>query len=131
MEEMIFEVKGEVLIIYLPNELDHDVADQIREKTDGLFFGKRIRDVIFDYSNTSFMDSSGIGLVMGRYREVRYLNGDVYIVGVNDRVARFLEISGLYRVVKRCKCVEDAMLEIEQNGGKRITASTKKKEVHL
>lgn len=115
MEEMKFEVKDEMLVIYLPKELDHHTADYIRKKTDSLFFGKRIRDVIFDYSHTYFMDSSGIGLVMGRYREVRYLNGDVYIVGVNERIERFLDISGLYRVVKRCDTVKDAMNQIEIN----------------
>lgn len=100
-QEHLFDVEGEILIIYLPEELDHHVAGKIRENTDHLFTCKRIRDVIFDYRNTSFMDSSGIGLVMGRYREVRYLKGDIYIVGVNDKIARILEISGLYRVAKK------------------------------
>ena len=74
---------------------------------------KRIRDVVFDYKNTYFMDSSGIGLVMGRYREVRYLKGDIYITCVNGKVARILEISGLYRVAKTAEAVEDALDLIE------------------
>lgn len=110
----LFEVKGETLILHLPEELDHHVAGQIREETDIYFTEKRIRDVIFDYQNTSFMDSSGIGLIMGRYREVRYLRGDVYIVGIHDKIARILEISGLYRVAKRRADVEDAMRDITE-----------------
>lgn len=113
----LFEVQGETLILHLPEELDHHVAGQIREQTDVYFTEKRIRDVIFDYQNTNFMDSSGIGLVMGRYREVRYLKGDVYIVGVHDKIARILEISGLYRVAKRRNDVEDAMQDIEKKYG--------------
>ena len=111
-QEHLFDVEGEILIIYLPEELDHHVAGKIRENTDQLFTCKRIRDVIFDYRKTSFMDSSGIGLIMGRYREVRYLKGDVYIVGVNNKIARILEISGLYRVAKKRKDVAEALCDI-------------------
>lgn len=112
--EDLFEVQGETLILYLPEELDHHAAGEIREHTDSLFTCKKIRDVIFDYQNTHFMDSSGIGLVMGRYREVRYLKGDIYIVGINDKISRILEISGLYRVARKKETIEDAMEEIKE-----------------
>ena len=110
--EQLYEEKGETLIIYLPGELDHHMAAVIREKTEPLFVCRKIRNVIFDYSGTHFMDSSGIGLVMGRYREVRYLKGDVYIVGVNNKVSRILDISGLYRVAKKCGDVDAALEDI-------------------
>ncbi len=109
----LYEVKGETLVICLPEELDHHTAGKIRENTDELFLGRKIRNVIFDYTNTVFMDSSGIGLVMGRYREVRYLNGNVYIVGVHAKIARILEISGLYRVAVQTQNVADALKDIQ------------------
>ncbi len=118
-QDNLFEVKGETLIIELPEELDHHTAGIIREKTDSYFTCKKIRDVVFDYENTHFMDSSGIGLVMGRYREVRYLKGDIYIVGINDKISRILEISGLYRVAKQQKDVKEALLDIEKKYGGR------------
>lgn len=108
-QENFYEVNGETLIVHLPEELDHHTVEIIRKGTDQLFCSKRIRDVVFDYKNTYFMDSSGIGLVMGRYREVRYLKGDIYITCVNGKVSRFLEISGLYRVAKTAEKVEDAL----------------------
>ena len=73
------EVIGETLVVRLPEELGHHTAGLIREDTEDLFLEKRIRNVIFDYRQTVFMDSSGIGLVMGRYREVRYLTA-MYIL---------------------------------------------------
>lgn len=112
-QKVLYEINKETLIIRLPEELDHHSVGVIREKTDSLFNSKRIRDVIFDYQNTYFMDSSGIGLVMGRYREVRYLKGNVYIVGVNDKISRILDISGLYRVAKRSRDISDALRQIE------------------
>ena len=121
-QQNLFEEKNETLIIYLPKELDHHMAGVIREKTESMFVCKKVRDVIFDYTNTCFMDSSGIGLIMGRYREVRYLKGDVYIVGVNDKVSRILDISGLYRVAKKSENVDTALREIaEKNKTRRIT----------
>lgn len=107
------EVIGETLVVRLPKELDHHTAGLIREDTEDLFLEKRIRNVIFDYRQTVFMDSSGIGLVMGRYREVRYLNGNVYIVGVQNKIARILEISGLYRVAIQAGDIEAALQDIQ------------------
>ena len=109
MKKDLYEVKGENLIIHLPEELDHHSVGAIRENTDELFMSKKIRNVIFDYKNTSFMDSSGIGLIMGRYREVRYLKGNVYLVEVNDKMERIIKISGLYRVAKKMKTVDDVI----------------------
>lgn len=114
MEEEKFWVNGETLIINLPEELDHHTVGEIRRQTDEYFTCRKIRDVIFDYQNTYFMDSSGIGLVMGRYREVRYLKGDIYIVGIHNKIARILEISGLYRVAKVKTNIEEALEEIEK-----------------
>lgn len=118
-ESKLCDVVGETLVVRLPEELDHHTAGLIREDTEELFLGKRIRNVIFDYQHTVFMDSSGIGLVMGRYREVRYLNGNVYIVGVQNKIARILEISGLYRVAVQAKDIEDALKDIENRQRKK------------
>ena len=107
------EVIGETLVVRLPEELDHHTAGLIKEDTEELFLQKRIRNVIFDYQQTLFMDSSGIGLVMGRYREVRYLNGNVYIVGVQNKIGRILEISGLYRVAIQAGNIEAALQDIQ------------------
>ena len=111
--ENLYEMKDEILIIHLPEELDHHTAGLIRESTDELFTCKKIRDVVFDYKKTSFMDSSGIGLIMGGYREVRYLKGDVYLVNISDKMERILSISGLYRVAKRLDTIGDAIKDIE------------------
>lgn len=113
LENDFYEVMGETLVVHLPEELDHHSVELIREGTDQLFLARRIRDVVFDYGNTNFMDSSGIGLVMGRYREVKYLKGDIYITCVNGKVSRILDISGLYRVAQKVEDVEGALALIK------------------
>lgn len=112
--EKLYDVIGETLVVYLPEELDHHTAGEIKRSTEELFTGKKIRDVVFDYQRTVFMDSSGIGLIMARYREVRYLKGDVFIVGVHEKMKRILEISGLYRVAKQRKDIQEALQSIQK-----------------
>ena len=59
-------VKNQCLVIRLPKEIDHYQAEKVRMECEQSFMKFIIRDIIFDFSDTSFMDSSGIGLVLGR-----------------------------------------------------------------
>ena len=77
---MVYEVANGVLIYYLPEELDHYAADMLKRKTAHVFDEEEIRYLIFDFSKTQFMDSSGIGLITGRFRMVHDKGGCVYAV---------------------------------------------------
>ena len=57
------------------------------------------REVVFDFSGTTFCDSSGIGMLMGRYKIMQALGGSVRAVKVQDRVERILLLSGVMRVI--------------------------------
>ena len=70
---MKYEVQENCLTIFLPKELDHHNAEEIRRKSDRLIEKHHIKCVIFDFGETQFMDSSGIGVIMGRYRMVHLL----------------------------------------------------------
>ena len=72
-------VKNQCLVIRLPKEIDHCQAEQIRQECERSFMNFIIRDIIFDFSDTSFMDSSGIGLILGRVRQIHPINGKVYL----------------------------------------------------
>lgn len=75
-----FKVAGTCLIIQVPQELDHHNAAIIREKADRIIERQNIKDVVFDFAETSFMDSSGIGVIMGRYKTIKFLGGTVSAV---------------------------------------------------
>ena len=64
-------VKDAVMTIRLPEEVDHFVADRLREEAGEILVERNVREVVFDFRKTVFMDSSGIGLVMGRFRDWR------------------------------------------------------------
>ena len=55
---------------------------------------------MFDFEDTEFMDSSGIGIIMGRYKKVAPLGGKIYAINVGKQVARILELSGMSRLVE-------------------------------
>ena len=62
--ESVFEISGAVMTVHLPVDLDHPVADSIRRETDRIIGQQYIKNMVFDFSETVFMDSSGIGLLM-------------------------------------------------------------------
>ena len=70
---MQYQVEENCLTIFLPKEVDHHNAEEIRKEADQVIAKKHIKHVIFDFSSTNFMDSSGIGMLIGRSRN-RYMS---------------------------------------------------------
>lgn len=95
-----YEIKGSILRIRMPQELDHHAAEEIRVTADRIVERQNIRKIVFDFCDTEFMDSSGIGVIMGRYRNIRLVGGSVSAVNLGERIARILKISGLERFIK-------------------------------
>ena len=88
-----FEKSGTVLTVHLPAELDHPASDEIRRESDRIIGHDYIKNMIFDFSETVFMDSSGIGLLMGRYRAL----------GMRGKcVAKLLRLSGVGKYIEIC-----------------------------
>ena len=65
-----YEIQGDSLIIYIKDELDHHAVTYLRETSDRLIEAGNVKNIVFDFKDVSFMDSSGIGLIMGRYKKV-------------------------------------------------------------
>ncbi len=97
---MQYQVEENCLTIFLPQEVDHHNAEDIRKEADKVIEQKHIRYVIFDFAGTNFMDSSGIGVIMGRYRQVYLMGGEVWAVHANDRMKRILRMSGVTKIMQ-------------------------------
>ncbi len=108
-----YDIYERCLIIRLNNELDHHNAVRIREKADKLIDRYNIKHIIFDFSGASFMDSAGIGVIMGRYRKVIFIGGKTAVVNVNSSVDRIFRLSGLYKIIERYDTVETALKLIQ------------------
>ena len=87
------------LVVYVPRELDHHQANRIRTETDLLIDTYHVRHLVFDFTETEFMDSSGIGLLMGRYRALGMRKDCIQAVGVNGHIGHLLRLSGLHRYI--------------------------------
>ena len=92
---MKYQVQENCLTIFLPSEIDHHNSEELRRESDHLIERNHIRYVIFDFKETDFMDSSGIGLVMGRYRLMQELGGELRVTGVPSHIRKVMRLSGL------------------------------------
>ena len=108
-EGTIYEIYQRCMIIRLSEELDHHNAVRIREKADKLIDRNNIKHIIFDFTAAGFMDSAGIGVIMGRYRKVIFIGGKTAVTNVNPTVDRIFRISGLYKIIEKYDTVEAAL----------------------
>ena len=106
-----FEKSGTVLTVHLPAELDHPASDEIRRDSDRIIGHNYIKNIIFDFSETVFMDSSGIGLIMGRYKKVMFIGGKAAVTNVGNAVDRIFKISGLYKIIEKYDTIQEALYE--------------------
>ena len=90
------------LMVYVPEELDHHFAQQITKVVDEELEKGEISQLVFDFSKTTFMDSSGIGLLMGRYRMMGMRGDCIQATGVNSYIEKLLYLSGVYKFVEIC-----------------------------
>ncbi len=111
----IYEIHGRCLIIRLEDELDHHNAVKIRERADKLIDRNNIKHIIFDFTGADFMDSAGIGVIMGRYKKVIFIGGKIAVSNVSSAIDRIFRISGLYKIIEKYDTVESA-LKIIQKG---------------
>ena len=107
-----YEIKDRVMVVMLGEEIDHHVAEYIRKKIDKLIEMNHIKTLIFDFKDTHFMDSSGIGVIMGRYKNMSHMGGNVGLINVNESIDRVLKLSGIYRIVKQYKSTNDAIKKL-------------------
>ena len=83
----------------IPNSIHHG-AGFICECADRYLVREDVRDVVFDFGRTKFMDSSGIGIIMGRYRKISCSGGRVYAIHVDRQIERIFRLSGLNKIVE-------------------------------
>lgn len=89
------ECSGNLIVAYLIGEIDHHTAGVIRDRIDNTLSLKKPQHLILDFKNVTFMDSSGIGLVMGRYRLMQNFHGTLEIRNVTLQTKKLMELAGL------------------------------------
>jgi stage II sporulation protein AA (anti-sigma F factor antagonist) len=95
-----YEAEGQTLIVHLPEELDHHNCLGLKYETDLILSENYIRRIVFDFSMTRFMDSSGIGILLNRYKQMALSGGAVGLYGAGPRALRILKIGGILKLMK-------------------------------
>jgi stage II sporulation protein AA (anti-sigma F factor antagonist) len=108
---------GAVCVVNISGDIDHHNADILRDKIDNYYERSACRHVVFDFNGVTFMDSSGIGLIIGRYKNTEKRGGSLSIAGMNDETRRIYQISGLAKIIRAYDSVEEAQRNLSKTGG--------------
>ena len=100
--EIKYSKSGDRLTVFLYGELDEFSAAEARNVIDDLLLNNlNIKNVVFDLSEITFMDSTGIGLLIGRYKKIRQFDKKAYISGANMATEKVIQLAGLYNIMPK------------------------------
>ena len=94
-----YDLSGKTLIYQMPQELDHHVAQQLCYELDRLVETYAVMELVLDFAQTEFMDSSGIGVIIGRSKTMRFREGKLYAANLGERVSTIFHAAGLDKIV--------------------------------
>lgn len=102
MENIVrqFQVDGTRMVYRMPKEVDHHVAKDMCRELDMLVESYRIKELVLDFAQTEFMDSSGIGVVIGRSKTMHFYGGSICACNIGKRVDTIFRSAGLYKIIK-------------------------------
>ena len=104
--EITYIKKDKRLIFEIEEDIDECCVQKIRRRIDNEIQRYMPKEVIFDFSNVSFMDSAGIGLIIGRYKLASMLGGKVEVTNLTVQVRKIFEMSGILKIIPEVKCTE-------------------------
>lgn len=91
--------RKEKLIVRLKGELDHHTAQLFRDAVEKELVKDKVQDLILNMENVTFMDSSGIGVILGRYKQVKTKGGKTVICGAGSHIQKILQMGGILKII--------------------------------
>lgn len=101
------KVIKDTLMVQVDGEMDMLVADQLRREIDRVIGSRRINSLIMDLNSVTFIDSAGIGVILGRYKKISAAGGRMYIIRPRPAVQKILELAGVNKLVTICQDERD------------------------
>lgn len=105
-------VKKDILILRLKGELDDVSVSDLRMRISNYIDSYKINHLVLNLQDLSFLDSSGIGFIIGRYHQLRKRNGDITISNINSKIERIIYISGLAKICKIRETEESVLISL-------------------
>ena len=109
--KITYEAFGDTLLIHMPKELDHHNCRDLKRDTDLMLDENYINRIIFDFGKTEFMDSSGIGILLNRYKQLK--TGHTGFYGACPQVMRVLKVAGILGLMCQYESKEEAIYSRE------------------
>ena len=100
MADLEFFNKSKALVVKVNEEIDHHTCKILKDKLDIAINLSKINKLVFDFRGVNFMDSSGIGMLMGRYKTIQKNSGKVVITGLQPTVKKIVQMSGLHKILE-------------------------------
>ena len=97
---MEHERQRDTVTVRVTGELDHCSAQRVRRELDGIIADPGVKKLVLDLGQMSFMDSSGIGVILGRYRELAMRGGTLSVKNMNPQVEKVFLLSGMKQVIQ-------------------------------
>ena len=116
--EIIYEISGDILVADLFGELDHHEAEKTRRDIDDMAANYGARHLVLDFSRVTFMDSAGIGVVLGRYKKMKAAGGQVILAGCSPKVESILAMAGIFSIMQAADTKEHAITYLQ---GKEVS----------
>ncbi|RKD25643.1 anti-sigma F factor antagonist [Ammoniphilus oxalaticus] len=94
------EVVSSVLVVRLRGELDHHTAENLRRQMEEKILSGHVQNIVLSLEHLHFMDSSGLGVILGRYKQITSRGGELVVCSINPLIHRLFELSGLFKIIK-------------------------------
>ena len=102
------------LVVVLEGEIDHHTCVEIRETVEREYQRTRAKNLIFDFEKVNFMDSSGIGMLIGRYRSVAITGGAMALYNVSNEAERLLSMAGIHKLMRSYQNKQEALEAVQR-----------------
>lgn len=107
----IIKIIGDMMIVNLKGELDHHTSHMVKIQIENGIQRTSIKKILFNFKNVTFMDSSGVGMIIGRYKDLQRIGGIVGVSNLNSQIKKIFEMSGLFSIIQ---CYNDEKEAIEK-----------------
>ena len=112
-DKVSLKMIGQTLVVLPIGDLDHHSVSDLREQIDKEVSEKKVKNILFDFSEVEFMDSSGIGLIIGRYKLMNSLAGLTGICNMKEELRRIFDVSGLKKIVQTYESIDEAIGQLQ------------------
>ncbi|QOY35955.1 anti-sigma F factor antagonist [Anaerobacillus isosaccharinicus] len=94
------EKKDSILCVRIDGELDHHTSEKLRNEVDEQLQKGKYKHLVLNLENLTFMDSSGLGVILGRYKQITNNGGEMVICSITPPIKRLMDMSGLFKIIR-------------------------------